>query len=232
MPVEIGDATREEMVAGAALLASALGFSAADAVPAWAMQAAAEAGGVVLAARDGGRLVGWSYGFAGWEGGAAHLYSCGLAVAPRDRSRGIGRALKLAQRDRAVALGYRSIRWTADPLAAPALRLYLSGLGARMIRYRAGLFDGLRDGNGVPQDDVEIEWPLDVPRAPRSPASGRDRVEIPAARAGLSPAEHLRWRVRVREAFGDRLRSGAVGVGVERDPGTGRCWVVFDGRGG
>ncbi|HEX8101235.1 MAG TPA: GNAT family N-acetyltransferase [Solirubrobacteraceae bacterium] len=225
--VEIGDATREEMVAGAALLAASLGFSAADAIPAWAMQAAAESGGVVLAARDGGGLVGWSYATAAWEDGEAHLYSCGLAVVAGHRSRGVGRALKLAQRERALALGYRSIRWTADPLAAPALRLYLSGLGARMTRYRAGLFDGLRAADGVPLDDVEIEWRLDGDGDVDGREPARDRVEIPADRAALSPSEQLRWQIRVREAFARRLGEGAVGVGVDRDPGTGRCWVTF-----
>lgn len=225
--VEIDEARREELVAGAALLASALGFSAADAIPAWAMQATAEAGGVVLAARDGDRLAGFSYAFPGLDGsGDPHLYACGLAVAPAHRSRGVGRRLKLAQRERAVALGYRSIRWTADPLAAPALHLYLSTLGARLTRYRAGLFDGLRASDGVPQDDVEIEWPLHE-AAPPATQRARERVEIPADRSALTAAEHLRWRLEVREAFSERLATGAAGVAVERDPGTGRCWVVF-----
>ena len=149
--IAIGPARRDQLRPGAELLAASLGFAAADAVPAWLMQVVAEdAGGVALAAADGDELAGFSFALPALDGAEPFLCSCGLAVAPAFRGRGVGRALKLAQRRAALDRGFELIRWTADPLNGPGLRLYLSRLGARLVAYRAGLFDAVRPGAAHP----------------------------------------------------------------------------------
>jgi predicted GNAT superfamily acetyltransferase len=213
--VLIRDARREDLVDGVALLRDALGFRNADAIPPWLALSTTEAGGVALAALAGRELIGFSYAVPGLSPAGPFLLSCGLAVAPAWRSRGVGRRLKLVQRDRALAAGIPRIRWTADPLMAPALALYLSGLGARLVGYRAALFDGVRQ---TTNDDVDIEWTL-IGGAPARPVD--EVVEIPADPSCRSS----RWQRSVRRDMNRLLARGLVGVGVEV---TGhRRWVRF-----
>lgn len=202
--VQIRDARGDELATGLELLRKALRFGARDAIPPWLAFTTTEVGGLALAAFADRELIGFSYALPALDPAGPYLFSCGLAVAPAWRSRGVGRRLKLAQRDRALAAGLDRIRWTADPLMAPALRLYLSGLGAQLVRYRADLFDGLRPTSN---DDVEIEWAL----AGASVQPARDAVEIPADPSCRSPA----WRRAVRRDMTALLARGLVGVGVE-----------------
>ena len=203
--VIIRDARGEELVAGLELLRASLGFKAADGIPAWLALTTTEAGGLALGAFARRRLIGFSYALPALRPGAPHLFSCGLAVTPERRGQGVGRRLKLAQRDRARSLGVDRIRWTADPLAAPALTLYLSGLGARLVGYRAGMFDAVR---ATSNDDVEIDWHVGEPPAAR-PLDVR--VEIPFDPTCRSPA----WRSSVRRQMSSMLAEGLVGIGVE-----------------
>ncbi len=217
---DVRDAYGAELVAGCALLAGALDFADRDAVAPWLVQTAAACGGLALGAFAGERLVGFSFALAAAGG---ELFSCGLAVEPQWRGRGVGRALKLAQRERAVASGCTRIRWTADPLSVPALGLYLSGLGARLVAYEPELYAEVRP-SPIPPDDAVIDWPLDSEAAPSGSAS---RVEIPFERCSLDRAELRRWRLRVRSDMTRVLASGAVGTGVAVDRGARRAWVVF-----
>lgn len=223
-PIEVGEARASEMVNGTRLLADALGFSAHDAIPAWLAQDAGEAGAIVLAARADGRLVGFSLALPAFDGHERSYFSCGLAVDRRLRSHGIGRRLKLAQRDVAVERGVRVIRWRADPLNAGGLRLYLDGLGARLVGYRAELYAGVRQDAEVPHDDVDIEWRLDSDAAPRPHGP---TVELPWDVSTLDPAAVLQWRLAVRSAVRDALAAGCTGVGVDRAPDARRAWLRF-----
>jgi predicted GNAT superfamily acetyltransferase len=216
----IAEPAREQLPAAARLLGDTLGFTPADAVPAWLMLTAAECGGLVLVALRGHAVVGSSFAIHAVRDGEPFLFSCGLAVAPAARRHGVGRALKLEQRRRALRRGIEIIRWTADPLNGPGLRLYLSGLGARLTAYRAELYDGLRAGEGVPQDDVEIEWRL--AGGPVPAAAGERVVELPSA-GECAPLER---RMRARAAIGAALEEGAVGVAAEPGP-AGRFLVHF-----
>jgi predicted GNAT superfamily acetyltransferase len=212
----VRDASGAELIAGCALLARALDFADRDALPPWLVQTAAGCGGLALGAFAEARLIGFSFALLAPGG---ELFSCGLAVEPPWRGRGVGRALKLAQRDRALELGCPRIRWTADPLSAPALGLYLSGLGARLVAYEPELYAAVRPA-AVPPDDVVIDWPLAGAPAVSGSVS---RVEIPFEHG----ADLRRWRPRVREEMTRVLDSGAVGTGVAVDRAARRAWVVF-----
>jgi predicted GNAT superfamily acetyltransferase len=211
--IAIAEPTRDQLVPAARLLAAVLDFRPADAVPAWLMLTAADCGGLVLVACSAEEVVGASFAIHAVRDGVPFLFSCGLAVAPGFRRRGVARALKLEQRRQALRRGIDVIRWTADPLNGPGLTLYLSGLGARLTAYHAGLYDGLRAGDGVPPDDVEIEWGL--ADGPMRAIPAGEAVELPAAG---DPHER---RMRVRAAMTALLADGAVGVAAEPRPAGG-----------
>jgi predicted GNAT superfamily acetyltransferase len=221
--IEIRSASGAELAAGAALLASSLGFGERDAIPAWLMQTTVECGALALGAFRDDVLGAFSYAI---PDGDRALFSCGLAVLPEWRGQGVGRRLKLAQREHALLEGRSQIRWTADPLAAAPLTLYLRGLGARLTSYRAELYAATRPA-AVPPDDVVIEWPLrGAARAGRGPAQ---RVEVPFDHMSLGDEDVLlRWRIRVRRAMSRALEAGAVGTGMAVDRRTRRCWVLFE----
>jgi GNAT superfamily N-acetyltransferase len=219
--IDVRDAEGEDLIAGSGLLARALGFGERDALPPWLIQTAVGCGGVALAAFRDRELVGFSFAIPSGDGA---LFSCGLAVDPACRGRGVGRTLKLAQRERALRYGRTRIRWTADPLSAQALALYLPGLGARLTAYGTELYSRVRP-SAVPADDVTIDWPLlGAERCERSPAAC---VEVPFDHRALAAPELLDWRVRVRRAMTRALDRGAVGTGVALDRAARRAWILF-----
>ncbi|WP_053226460.1 GNAT family N-acetyltransferase [Solirubrobacter soli] len=211
--IQFRDARGAELADGCALLARSLAFAERDALPPWLVQTSAAHGGLALGAFDGSSLVGFSFALPGEP---STLFSCGLAVAPGVRGRGVGRRLKQLQRDRARAAGVRLIRWTADPLSVPALALYLGRLRARLVAYAPALYAAVRPGAA---DDVVIEWPLVEGPALGSPSA---RVEIPLDRDAGD-----RCRGEVRRAMTDALAAGGVGVDVTVDRAAGRAWVLF-----
>lgn len=216
MPIR--NARVHDLPAAAALLASSLRFEPADAIPAWLMRTTDECGGLTLVAVELDRVVGVSYALPARRQREPVLFSCGLAVAPSHRGQGLGLRLKLEQRRQAEARDYASIEWTTDPLNGRALRVYLSGLGALVTGYRAGLHDGLRADPGHSQDDLEIRWPLGA--RPVLDAEDVRRVELP-----WSPDDTRREGI--RGAMTELLSSGYVGSGVELDRRRRRCWVTF-----
>ena len=70
----------------------------------------------MLGAYVKGVMVGFAMGLPGYRDGTAYLHSHMLAVLPEFRNAGLGRRLKLAQRDDAMARGYELMEWTFDPL--------------------------------------------------------------------------------------------------------------------
>jgi predicted GNAT superfamily acetyltransferase len=218
-PIAIRRAEREDLSAAARLLAETLRFSNGDAIPPWLMRTTEECGGVTLVASAGERVVGVSYAMPALGDGAPVLFSCGLAVDPARRGHGVALDLKLAQRREALALGYRLIRWTTDPVNGRALRVYLTRLGARIVGYRAGLHDGLRADPGHPQDDLDIVWHL-VGSAPLDVSDTR-AVELPWSAA--QPDD----RRRVREEMSALLADGFVGHDCELERDRRRCRLLF-----
>lgn len=212
--------TARQLAAAADLLARSLGFEPRDAIPAWLMRTTDGCGGLTLAALDHGDVVGVSYALPASDERRLAWFSCGLAVAPTSRGRGIARSLKLEQRRRALAAGVELIRWTADARNGPALRLYLSVLGARLVGYRPGRHRELRAAEAA-DDDVDVEWRL-TGAEPSLSAPPAATIPFPADHG---TAQHGAYARALREALDD----GLVGVALEPDAG-GRLRLVMAGR--
>jgi predicted GNAT superfamily acetyltransferase len=94
------------------------GFDDIDLLPRRFFVVASKIGGQVLGAFDGARMMGFCIAVPGIKpGGAAYLHSHMLGVLPQYRNAGVGRALKLAQREEALSRGIDLVEWTFDPLA-------------------------------------------------------------------------------------------------------------------
>jgi predicted GNAT superfamily acetyltransferase len=89
-----------------------------------------------------------------------------LGVLPAWRDAGIGRRLKLRQREEALERGIELIEWTFDPLELKNAFFNLERLGAIVRRYSENHY-GVSDSplhGGLPTDRSIAEWWLDSPR--------------------------------------------------------------------
>jgi predicted GNAT superfamily acetyltransferase len=201
--------------------------------PATMFIVAAHAGGQVLGAYDGNRMVGYTLAVAGLrEGNVPYLHSHMTGVQADYRDRGVGRLLKLYQREEALSRGIRLIQWTFDPLEVKNAHFNLNRLGAICREYHPNLY-GLTTSplhRGLPTDRLLAEWQLDSARAVAAINNlVRDAVEAPAAIE--LPAELERWQqedsaevartqLRIREEFKKWFAKGYAAVALRAGPGN------------
>lgn len=130
------------------------------------MRSLAHAGGCTTAAfaRDGA-LIGGAVLSPGARPGST--YSLIAAAAPGSTDRGIGYALKLAQRAWALERGMTVMTWTFDPLVGRNARFNLAKLGAYADEYDVSFYGQMADDlNGEDEADrLAATWMLDSPRA-------------------------------------------------------------------
>jgi len=150
---------------------------------------ASQIGGQVLGAFDGQTIVGYAMSLPGVRNGHAYLHSHHLAVLPEWRNAGVGRRLKLAQRDDALARDFELIEWTFDPLEIKNAYLNIARLGAIVRRYRRNFYGATTSPlqGGLPTDRLVAEWWLKSDRVERilrgeqSNARIEAQVDVPAA---------------------------------------------------
>lgn len=168
--------TAEELRAVERLQRRVWGFEDVEVVPLHVLLTAARHGGLVLGAYDGPELRAFAFAFRGCdEDGTPALCSHLLAVDPVARGRGLGLALKWAQRRHALeTMGLRRAVWTFDPLEHGNARLNTTRLGATSRRYLVDLYGPLRDqlNAGLPTDRLEMRWDLAAPHV-EALAAGR-----------------------------------------------------------
>lgn len=203
------------------------------------MRALSHIGSYVAAAYDGDTIVGASVGFFAADG---HLHSHVTGIAPERRAQGVGRALKLHQRDWALARGRTAISWTFDPLIARNAYFNLHTLGATAVEYLPDFYGLMQDpvNAGNASDRLYVIWRLDAQPAPAPEFADRaalldragdvpvpghpvDRaltvavpLDIKRLRA-TEPELSVRWRMAVREAMMDALHHGYRITGISRD---------------
>ena len=142
------------------------GYSDGDLIPRRVFLVAQRIGGQVLGAFDGKTIIGFAMGLPGYRTGHSYLHSHMLAVLPEYRNAGLGRRLKLAQRDDAIARGLDLMEWTYDPLEIKNAHLNIARLGAISRRYKPDFYGPSSSPlqGGLPTDRLYAEWWLKSPR--------------------------------------------------------------------
>src|SRR5258708_9198532 len=113
-------------------------------------------------------MIGFALAIPGLKpGGHTYLHSHIAGVLPEYRNYGIGRRLKLRQREDAIPRGIDLIEWTFDPLEIKNAYFNIERLGAvvrRFVRNQYGVTTSHLHG-GLPTDRCVAEWWIASPRA-------------------------------------------------------------------
>jgi predicted GNAT superfamily acetyltransferase len=180
-------------------------FSDLDVIPLRMFVVADKIGGQVIGAFSGGELIGFALSIPGTRAGYAYLHSHMLAVREQHRNSGIGRKMKLAQREDALARGFDLIEWTFDPLEIKNAHLNIERLGAIARRYTINQY-GVSSSplhGGLPTDRLIAEWWLRSRRV-ENLLAGTPRPPIKPEIAISVPGDIYRWKA--SEADRDRAR--------------------------
>ena len=120
-----------------------------------------ELGATLIGAFDGETLVGFAFGFVGWDEGQAVFHSHMLAVHPAYREHGLGRQLKLAQRTAAIDKGFDRVSWTFDPLQSTNAHLNFHKLGVVSSKYKINFYGDQSSSplhRCIGTDRLWVEW--------------------------------------------------------------------------
>jgi predicted GNAT superfamily acetyltransferase len=183
------------------------------------MRSLVHAGGRVHAAFFHGQLIGAAVAVFSPPTDSA-CYSLIAGVSPEAHGRGIGLALKLAQRAWALSAGATRMTWTFDPLLRRNAWFNLSRLGAVGTEYLVDFYGEVADGVNDPETDrLAVTWNLRIPLPGSAHLSQRPESE-PAGED--EPAAILvagqRGEPTARTALGaDSTGSGRL-----------RCWIPDD----
>lgn len=205
------------------------GYSETDTVPEQMFVVAKESGGQVLGAFHQDQAIGFALAFAGVHCGTVYLHSHMVGVVPEYQDRGVGRLLKLAQREDAIARGIDLIEWTFDPLQLKNARFNLAGLGAVVRRYIPNCYGRTSSPlhAGLPTDRLVAEWWVRSARVQdllsgntHAPGPQCARISIPVAIRQIcssNPSEAEKIQSRVREQFARQMAGSRAAVGFEFD---------------
>ena len=200
------------------------GFADAELLPLRFFVVASRVGGHVLGAYDGSKLIAFCLGIPGHKDFASYpkpalpsrdregavcqtpaepaptpyIHSHMLGVRPEYQNLGLGRRLKLEQRDIALAAGIKLIEWTFDPLELKNAFFNIERLGAIVRRYAPNNY-GLTASplhGGLPTDRCYAEWWIDSARVqsllkdpsvkPPYPPYLRGKDELPAPQIAIA----------------------------------------------
>ena len=213
-------------------------FSDAELIPVRLFVVANKIGGQVIGAfveegekRGREELIGFALAIPGMRNGHCYLHSQMLAVRQRYRNGGLGRRLKLYQREDALARGFELMEWTFDPLEIKNAYLNIEKLGAITRRYNVnqyGLTSSPLQGE-LPSDRLVAEWWMKSKRVeavladtPRIKFECRARIDVPAEiyewkAAASTRAQALTVQEGNRRRFNAAFADGLSVLGYERD---------------
>ncbi len=185
------------------------GFSDLDVVSGSILRVMLEIGGVLVGVFEGTELVAFNSGFVGCRHGHLEIHSDMLAVREAYRDRGLGHALKMEQRERALAMGIKHITWTFDPLRSRNAYFNFRKLGALSNEYRVNFYGETTSSflHSIGTDRLWITWILDRERMVSSQGAG-EVVEIPRDIDSLSNEEQWNWRKSTRSRFSELIADG------------------------
>ena len=147
---------------------------AEDVVPPPVLIVSVKRGGILLGAFDEtGVMTGFVYSIPAVKDGRLTQWSHMLGVVSKAREGGLGRRLKLAQRERALAMGVDLIEWTFDPLQAANAHLNFARLGVVVEEYEENIYGDSSSvlHRGSPTDRFVAQWRLTAPHVERRIAS-------------------------------------------------------------
>src|ERR1700693_6496270 len=160
-----------------------------DVMPMAMIIATKEAGSVWLGAFDGPKLAGFAFGFLGMEHGRLMLHSHMLAVREPYRDLDLGYKLKLAQRERALAMRIQEMTWTFDPLQSKNAHLNFGKLGVVSDIYKIDFYgpetSSVLHRNGT--DRLWVKWPLTSRRVQERLLGKDSRAAMVDALSTLTP---------------------------------------------
>ncbi len=221
--------TLDELASAVRLQQEIWGFEDVDLLPLRLFVVASKIGGQALGAFDNGRIVAFCLCIPGLKpGGRSYLHSHMLGVRPEYRDRGLGRKLKLAQREYAIANAVELIEWTFDPLEIKNAFFNIERLGAIVRRYVRNQY-GTTSSHlhaGLPTDRLIAEWWIESPRVaafcvdqPFERSMAEARISVPADIADLRQRD-VRMARGIQASLGDEFerhfRAGLAVVGFER----------------
>ena len=165
------------------------GLEDRDVLPLTMTIATRAAGNIWIGAFEGRELVGFAFGFFGLEGGRIMIHSHMLAVRDRYRDENVGYKLKVAQRDRALALRIREMTWTFDPLQSRNAHLNFSKLGVIANSYRPDFYgpETSSQFHRNSTDRLWVTWPMSSRRVQQRLQGIDGRAEVLDALSRLTP---------------------------------------------
>lgn len=234
----------EELAACVALQIEVWGYDDGDVIPRRMFLIAQKVGGQVFGAFDttlpgtspkgeAANMVGFAMAIPGIREGQCYLHSHMLAVRPNYRNQGLGRKLKLAQREDALERGISLMEWTFDPLEIKNSFLNIAKLGAVVRRYTPNFYgvSSSRLQGGLPTDRLHAEWWMDTPRVREAvdgiqpaPSGIEEVITVPGAiYEWKNSPEHQEKACHVqsenRQRFLQAFANGLTVVGFTRDSG-------------
>jgi predicted GNAT superfamily acetyltransferase len=223
----------DQLDACVALQMATWGYDPMDVIPRRMFVVARRIGGQVIGAFTAdGSLAGFALALPAVRDGMAFLHSHMLAVRPELRNAGLGRRLKLAQREDALARGILLMEWTFDPLEIKNSFFNIEKLGAVTRSYTRNFYgvSSARIQGGRPTDRLHAEWWLESERVTEAVAgrrAPRGQVELRIA----LPHQVMQWKESAEgaeqaaavqtgnyERFANAFAQGLVVTGFSRDP--------------
>jgi predicted GNAT superfamily acetyltransferase len=186
-------------------------------------------GNPVFGAWRAGQMVGTQMGFVGITEEGPVLHSHITGVAPGLEHRGVGLALKVAQRDWCLAHGIDVVTWTFDPMIARNAYFNLVKLGALGVEFHRDYYGEMADTINVGErsDRLEVRWELRTERVIRalegipSPAPDRHGRIVLQGRDRRPVRSEADWREEEHVIVG--IPSDYLGLRDE-DRDLGRTW--------
>jgi predicted GNAT superfamily acetyltransferase len=203
------------------------GYAPLDTVPDQIFIVAKKTGGQVMTAYEGDTPVGFALAFAAMRDGLTYLHSHMVGVVEGYQNRGVGRLLKLAQREDALERGIDLIEWTFDPLQLKNAHFNIERLGAIVRHYIPNLYGRTTSPlhAGLPTDRLVAEWWVRSQRVEdmlagkaRSTGSDCQQIAIPADIRRICRDEPLtaeKIQTNVRDQFLANIAEGRAAVGFE-----------------
>ena len=157
----------EEFAEAIRLQQTIWGFDDMEMLPLRSFVVYEKIGGQLFGAYDAGEMVAFLIAVPGIKPGPRpYLHSHMLGVLPAWRNAGVGRRLKLRQRQEALERGIELIEWTFDPLELKNAFFNLERLGAVVRQYAENQYGVTASPlhGGLPTDRCIAEWWIGSPR--------------------------------------------------------------------